>query len=130
MLGDVALLNCAQTYFSLLIVRDGKLVFYRCKSYVVGDDTLSAVNGSMTRELNASLSYYQEKLDGQGIGSIFVRSVGQPMEQMIGYLRELSFDRVIPVDPTAALSLAEGLRLDAEVAQRIAPAVGSAAARR
>jgi hypothetical protein len=128
---DAALLNCSQTYFSLLIVRGERLVFYRCKSYAVGEEGNGAhgANGVMSREINGSLSYYQEKLGGAGIDTIFVRSVGAPMDKITALLEQFSFGTVTPVDPTAVLSLPEGLRLDGEVAQRIAPAVGAAAGR-
>ena len=126
---DVALLNCSATYFSLLILRGERLVFYRCKSYAVGNGDGHGRNGVLAREVNNSLSYYQEKLGGEGIDSVFVRSIGKPVEEMIRVLEPFSFREVAPVDPTSALSLAEGLRLDPEVAQRIAPAVGAAAGR-
>jgi type IV pilus assembly protein PilM len=126
---DVALLNCSAAYFSLLIVRGERLVFYRCKSYAVGNGDGQTPNGVLAREINNSLSYYQEKLGGEGIETIFVRSVGKPMEEMVHLLEPLSFQQVVPVDPTSVLTLAEGLRLDPEVAQRIAPAVGAAAGR-
>jgi type IV pilus assembly protein PilM len=126
---DVALLNCSATYFSLLIVRGERLVFYRCKSYSVGNGDGQAPNGVLAREVNSSLSYYQEKLGGEGIDTIFVRSVGKPMDEMTALLEPLSFRRVIPVDPASVLTLADGLKLDPDVAQRIAPAVGAAAGR-
>lgn len=126
---DVALLNCAQTYFSLLIFRGERLVFYRCKSYAVGGEDLHGPNGVMRREISTSLSYYQEKLGGEGIHSIHLRTVAKPVEEMTEFLRGLSFDEVVPVDPAGSLDLAKGLRLDPDVGQRIAPAVGSAAGR-
>ena len=55
----------------------------------------------LAREVNSSLSYYQEKLGGEGIDTIFVRSVGKPMDEMTALLEPLSFRRVIPVDPAS-----------------------------
>jgi type IV pilus assembly protein PilM len=127
--GDVALLNCSTTYFSLLILREDRLVFYRCKSYAVGNGDGHGHNGVLAREVNNSLSYYQEKLGGEGIDTVFVRSVGKPVDEMVRLLEPFSFREIIAVDPASALSLAEGLRLDPEVAQRIAPAVGAAVGR-
>ena len=127
--GFYALLNCSATYFSLLILRAERLVFYRCKSYAVGNGDGHGRNGVLAREVNNSLSYYQEKLGGEGIDSVFVRSIGKPVDEMIRVLEPFSFREVVPVDPTSVLSLAEGLRLDPEVAQRIAPAVGAVAGR-
>ena len=75
--GDAALLNRAANYFSLAIVREGKLIFFRCKSFATGDGSPSVVNGMLSRELSNSLSYYREKLAGQGVRTVFVRSAGE-----------------------------------------------------
>ncbi len=127
--GDVALLNCTRGYFSLLIVRGENLIFYRCKTYAIGEQDPQAPNGAMARELAGSFSYYQEKLGGQGVGALFLRTVAEPYDQLEKMVRDLGIERVEPVDPTAGLDLVEGFRLDPEVAQRIAPAVGAAAGR-
>jgi len=127
--GDAALLNCSHSYFSLMIVRGEKLIFYRCKSFLSGDERRAGGNGAMERELNSSISYYQEKLEGQGLGTVYVRSLARPFEEMAEALGRLGVERVLPVDPGKVLALAEGLRLDPEVGQRIAPALGSAAGR-
>jgi len=127
--GDVALLNCTRGYFSLLIVRGENLIFYRCKSYALAEREPEAPNGAMARELAGSLSYYQEKLGGDRIGVVFLRTVAQPFDELAGTLADLGVEQVEPVDPSGMLDLVEGLRLDAAVAQRIAPAVGAAAGR-
>lgn len=129
---DVALFNGARTYFSLLIVKQGRPIFFRCKTLLAGDDDEAPAGFSRTalsRELVTSLSYYQEKLGGQGIGTVFVRSVSEPMEVLSEILERSGYGRAVPVDPAAALDLGEGVRLDPELAQRIAPAVGAAAGR-
>lgn len=127
--GDVALLNCTRSYFSLLIVRGEHLIFYRCKSYAIAEREAQLPNGAMARELAGSLSYYQEKLGGEQIGALFLRTVAQPFDELATMVSDLGIERVEPVDPSARLELVEGLRLDPEVAQRIAPAVGAAAGR-
>jgi type IV pilus assembly protein PilM len=126
---DVALLNCTGSYFSLVIVRRGQLIFYRCKSYGVSGEEPQVPNGAMARELAGSLSYYQEKLSGQGVGTAFVRSVAQPVEELEAKLNDLGIEHVETVDPATTLEFVEGLRLEPSVAQRIAPAVGAAAGR-
>jgi hypothetical protein len=129
---DVALFNGARTYFSLFIVRQGKPVFFRCKTLLARDDDETPAgfsHSALSRELVTSLSYYQEKLGGQGIGTTFVRTVSEPLARLTEILERSGFGRALPVDPAAALSLGEGLRLDPEMAQRIAPAVGAAAGR-
>jgi Tfp pilus assembly PilM family ATPase len=127
--GDVALLNCTGSYFSLIIVRKSRLIFFRCKSYSVGDDQPGAVDGLLAREVSSSFSYYEEKLAGQGIAAVLVRSAAQPFDEVASSLAGLGLPRVEPVDPGALLGLVNGQRLDPETAQRIAPAVGAAAGR-
>lgn len=123
---DVALLNCAYGYFALIIVRDGRLIFYRCKSLGLREDENQELDSVMARELASSFSYYQEKLGGQGIGKIFLRSLALPPDEVAGLVDRVGFGEVVAVDPSSALGLANGLRLDPAVGQRIAPAVGAA----
>jgi type IV pilus assembly protein PilM len=126
---DVALLNCTGAYFSLVIVRRGQVIFFRCKSYGIAGNEPRVPNGTMARELAGSLSYYQEKLQGQGVGTVFVRSVAQPLDELGSMLESLGIERVEAVDPTASLDFVEGVHLDPLVGQRIAPAIGAATGR-
>jgi hypothetical protein len=127
--GDVALLNCAGTYFSLAIIRRSGLAFVRCKSYAMGNGSPEPSNGQLARELGYSMSYYEEKLGGQGIRTLFVRSVEIPFEQLGPQLAALEAERVEPIDPVAALDAGEGGPVDRELAQRLAPALGAALGR-
>lgn len=126
---DVALLNCARGYFTLIIVRAGRIVFFRCKTVAVPEDDPAAPDSILARELTGSMSYYQEKLGGQGIGAILVRTVSAPFGPLAALLDRLGLGGARPLDPGAALSLAKGLRLETAVGQRIAPALGAAAGR-
>ncbi len=126
---DAALLNCAHHYFSLMILRGGELVFFRCKSLPAGNGDDAKLDGVLQRELNSSLSYYREKLGGQGLRAILLRSVGPPIEEVASLLHELGAGPVTVVDPTTKLALPEGVRLEREVGQRLAPAVACAAGR-
>ncbi len=124
---DVALLNCAAGYFSLVIVRAGNLIFYRCKSLPAPEE--QAERAVLTREVANSIAYYREKLGGDGLDTVLVRTVSKPLDELRGKLSSLGFARVEAVDPSSTLGLGEGLRLDPAMAQRIAPAVGAAAGR-
>jgi len=130
--GDAAVLNCARGYFSLAIVRDSRLIFFRCKSYAVGNGDPGGPNGALGREIGGSISYYKEKLSGQGVRTFFVRSDGVPPAQIADKLHgmeSLGNVDVRTIDPANWLSMPEGGHLDPDVAQRIAPAIAAAAGR-
>lgn len=126
--GDAALLNCAQGYFTLVIVRGESVVFYRCKSYspAVAE---RAGNGVFDRELGSSISYYREKLQGRGIGTVFVRTTAMPLSEVESSLYALGVERVVPVDAGRTLELSAASGLDLTDRQRIAPALGAALGR-
>jgi Tfp pilus assembly PilM family ATPase len=125
---DVALVNAAGRYFSLVIFRGGRLIFFRCKS--LGEEGAGAgANGELTRELASSLSYYKEKLAGQGIGTLFARTVdgAGAVAQTLGAIEP---ERVVAIDPLAGIDPSRASSLDPELAQRLAPAIGAAMGRR
>ncbi len=126
---DAALVNCAVGYFSLMIVRGGRVLFYRCKSYAQAEDESRAPEAVMARELATSLSYYQEKLGGQGIETTIVRSVASPLPEVTELLERVGFGGIEAVNPAAALGSPRGAPLDPAVGQRIASAVGAASGR-
>jgi len=126
---DVALLNAARGYFSLLIVRGDRLIFYRCKSLIAGEEGAVDPDAAIARELQTSLSYYQDKLEGTGFAAVLVRAADRPWEEVSALADRAGLARVEPVDPTASLALPDGVHLDPAVGQRIAPAVGAALGR-
>ena len=129
--GDVGLLNVASGYFTLLIVRRERLVFYRCKSYAGGDseEDLSPLEPLMARELTSSLSYWREKLGGQRLSRVLLRAVNGAATEVPAILESLGVGAVEPVDLSRGLTVPDGLRLNPAVAQRIAPAAGAAVGR-
>jgi hypothetical protein len=124
---DTALLNCTRHYFSLVIVRNGRLIFYRCKTFAQIEET--GPNGVLVREVANSLSYYREKLSGEGVGTIFVRSLVAPADEVGDKVRPLGCSRIERVDPATTIDLADGVSLDPQLAQRLAGAVGAAVGR-
>jgi len=138
--GDVGLLNVASSYFTLLIVRDERLVFYRCKSYaaVDGEEDAgapvppgppAALEALMARELTSSLSYWREKLGGQRLSRVLLRAVNGAATEVPPILESLGVGGVEPIDLSRGLNIPDGLRLAPAVAQRIAPAAGAAVGR-
>lgn len=129
--GDVGLLNVANGYFTLLIVRDERLVFYRCKSYVVGEgeEESGPLESLMARELTSSVSYWREKLGGQRLSRVLLRAVNGAATDVPPILEGLGVGSVEPLDLSRGLHIPEGMRLPPAVAQRIAPAAGAAVGR-
>jgi type IV pilus assembly protein PilM len=125
---DVALLNCASNYFSLVIVRNGRLIFFRCKTLSPEGEAVKVGNGFLVREVASSLSYYREKLDGKGIESVLVRGLGVSVDEVAEKLRELDLGEVESIGASVDVDLAPGQRLDSSLAMRLAPAFGAAAA--
>jgi len=125
---DAALLNCTRGYFTLIVVRGNQLLFFRCKSYAGGGDGETSDHlAVMARELSSSLSYYQEKLAGTGIGTIFVRALSPGLDEIAPMLERVGFGAVRPIAPDGAL--APGRRLATADFIRAAPALGAAAGR-
>jgi hypothetical protein len=129
--GDVGLLNVASGYFTLLIVRNERLVFYRCKSYAGGDrdEDVSSPDTLMARELTSSLSYWRDKLGGQRLSRVLLRAVNGAATEVPAILESLGVGGVEPIDLSRGLVLPDGLGLAPSVAQRIAPAAGAAVGR-
>ena len=123
---DAVLLNCARNYFSLVIVRRGRMIFFRCKSFTVNPGEPTVANGALVREVANSLSYYREKLDGQGIGTVFVRSLSAPVEEIAGKLASLGCERTETIDARTVVDPGEGVQLGPGEAQRLASAIGAA----
>ena len=127
---DAALLNCADRYFTLLIVRADRVVFFRCKTYAGGEDEdMSARLAVMGRELASSLSYYAEKLAGHGVGTMFVRAVAPGLAEVVGVLERVGASSVHAIDASASVEASSGIKFDPTEGQRLAPALGSASGR-
>jgi len=127
---DAALLNCTRSYFTLLIVRADRVVFYRCKTYAAGeeDDTGGRL-AVMARELASSFSYYAEKLAGGGVGTVFVRAVSPGLDEVVPVLERIGVSAVRPIDASVSVDAVNGSRFDPLDGQRLAPALGSALGR-
>lgn len=126
--GDVALVNCVASYFTLVIARQGRPIFFRCKSFTPAAEE-AAGNGMIARELASSLSYYEEKLGGTGIAATYVRSTARPTEEIREILEKVGLARTEIVDAAAFVEPRPGLTLAPGVGQRLAPALGAAAGR-
>jgi hypothetical protein len=126
---DAALLNYASNYFSLVIVRDERVIFFRCKTIAPGAASSDGDNGFLAREVTSSLSYYREKLGGTKIEGMLVRTVRTPFEEVVAKLSRLDLARIESIAPTAGIEMPPGGRLEQGVGLRLAPALGAAVAR-
>jgi type IV pilus assembly protein PilM len=127
---DTALLNCTRNYFTLMIVRADRVVFFRCKTYAAGEEEdVSGRLAVMGRELTSSFSYYEQKLSGVGIGTVFVRAVSPGLDDVVPVLQRIGVSSVKTIDPAAAVEPGSGSRLAPEDGQRLAPALGAASGR-
>jgi hypothetical protein len=112
----------------LVIVRDGRLIFFRCKTLAPDAELGNGGNGFLVREVASSLSYYREKLAGQGIETVIVRGLNLSVDEVGAKLLELDLANVEPIDTAMDLDLSPGQRIDQTLAMRLAPALGAAAA--
>ncbi len=123
---DAALLNCTRQYFTFMILRKDRIVFFRCKTYAGGEEADDAARVAvMARELASSLSYYTDKLEGGGIGTVFARAVSPGLDEVVGVLDRLGVGSVRAVDAAAAVD-PNGTRFEPVDGQRLAPALGAA----
>jgi len=124
---DAALLNCTRNYFTLMIVRADRVVFYRCKTYAGGEEEdTSARLAVMGRELASSFSYYEEKLSGGGVGTVFVRAISPEFDEVAALLERIGIGSVRAIDPSAAFDIPARAAMGARDGQRLAPALGAA----
>jgi type IV pilus assembly protein PilM len=127
---DAALLNCTRNYFTLMIVRADRVVFFRCKTYAGGEeDDASGRLAVMARELASSLSYYTEKLGGSGVGTVFVRAVSPGLDEVVPVLERVGVASVRAIDAAEAVDPASPRRFEPVDGQRLAPALGAATGR-
>ena len=126
---DAALLNCTRNYFTLMIVRADRVVFFRCKTYAGGEeDDASRRLAVMARELTSSLSYYTEKLGGAGVGALFVRAVAPGLDEVVPAIEHVGVGALRAIDVSAALATSS-FTIDPTDGQRMAPALGAASGR-
>ena len=126
---DFAAINATEGYFTLMIFRGERPLFYRSKPYHVGggfqgEESLRVVQ----RELRSSLSYYAEKLEGEGLARTFLRTAGIDHAALAGVLPTAGLGEVERADAQLGI---DGLAdLEADEADALLPALGLALGRR
>jgi len=134
--GDFMVVNATTTFFTVMIFRGGEIIFYRCKTFGFGgDEDPESAHRMINRETQASLLYYQDRLQGKELSRIYLRVVGHDLERVKLLFHDaptaaapelIDVRRVIDVTP-AGISLGGDAAM--EQLQRLAPAVGAALGR-
>ena len=118
--GDVLLLNVGSGWFSTLIARQGRPIFYRCKLLPEGERRGAQRNWFVGGELVPTLEYHRTRLGGDGIkrGLLHVSGPGwEALADELGETIDLPVERVGAHDPS----------VPSEAAERLGPAWSQAA---
>jgi type IV pilus assembly protein PilM len=126
--------NVTGTYFSFAIFRGEDLLFFRCKAFALGtgDDTDDASLRLLKREIQTSLLYYRDKLDGKALERAYLRVVDLDR----GAVADL-FSSSPDVKSVALIDAARVISVNGRVTgdqgertlQRLLPSIGAAAGR-
>lgn len=134
--GDFMVLNVTGAFFTVMVFRDGRMIFYRCKTFAFGHEQDAGSDERLIRrEIQASLLYYQERLAGRELARIYLRVVDQDLDQIAGMFDEApAATRPEPFDLSRVVGLtgrfaAAGDERSREIMMRAAPAVGAALGR-
>lgn len=122
---DVAILDATPGYFSVIILRGERMIFYRSKAYHVqggfrGEESLRVVG----RELRTTLSYYEEHLLGEGIAEVLVRASDVDAEGFVRTALEAGCSEAAL--PTIGKLMTEVQGLSDETASELMPSLGLA----
>ena len=124
---DSLVLNVTAHYLSVVILRDTDVIFYRCKPHLAATDGGSLED--VRRELYTSLAFYQEKLLGRGIGRVFLRCAGLPLEPIQEAAGAETGGPVEILDPFSIVPQNGGPPVGPDQAAILAPAIGAVAGR-
>ena len=127
---EFLLANVSGTYFSFAILRRGEIVFFRSKPLAVGtgDDGGEGSLRLLKRELQTSLVYYREKLEGKGLSCVYLRVVDHdPGPVASVFSGEAELGPVSMIDPRRVISTNGRFSGDhgERLLQRLAPALGA-----
>lgn len=125
--GDFMLINAGSCFLAAMIFRGGVPIFYRCKTFGFGqqDDPAGSLK-ILHREIQASLLYYQERLDGRQLSRVYMALVGHDPERVAGLFQGAPVEeRPELVDPRRVIEVDPATGGD-DVMQRLAPAIGAA----
>jgi type IV pilus assembly protein PilM len=114
--GDWLLVHVRSDYSSIVIVRDGVVIFYRNRPED-GQEGLPDI-------VHQTAMYYQDRLSGGGFGRVFLAGTGLAADADRRAIEERLGVKVEPLDLTRAAALPDRIAAPAELTDAIGPAVG------
>jgi hypothetical protein len=125
--GDALLVNLAPDYLTVVILRDGQLMFYRHRG--------SEGDGSLADVVHQSAMYYEDRLGGRGFSRAILAGAGRAAAAAPG-MAALDIDvvrrqlesrlgaSVEMIDPRPAITLTDRIAASPALLDILAPAVG------
>lgn len=122
--------NVSVGFVTFVIFRGGQMLFFRSKSFAPGggDDEERAALRLIRRELQTSLLYYREKLEGRELTMAFLRVVDLNPEAVSAvFTDQPEISSVDWIDPRKVLEVDGRMTGDqgTRLLQRLAPALGA-----
>lgn len=134
--GDFMVLNATGTFLTAMIFRKGIPIFYRCKTFSFGGaHDAETTYRLIHREIQASLLYYQERLEGKQLARVYMALIEHDPARVARLFAEapvalppelIDVRRVVDVD--GRIDAVEPHRRQV-ILQRLAPVVGAALGR-
>jgi Tfp pilus assembly PilM family ATPase len=116
--GDWLLVHVTGTYFTLAVMRDGALLFFRNRA---------EEEGTLADLIHQTAMYYEDRLNGAGFARVLIAGAARlpgGAENMRRGLEERLRVSVESVDPRAAAGLQDRIGASAELLDVLAPLIG------
>jgi Tfp pilus assembly PilM family ATPase len=116
--GDWLLVHVTGMYFTLVVMRDGALLFFRNRS---------EAEGSLADLIHQTAMYYEDRLNGSGFGRVLIAGAAQlpgGADSVRRGLEERLRVAVESVDPRSAAALQDRIGASPELLDVLAPLVG------
>jgi len=126
--GDALLVNLAPDYLTVVILRDGQLMFYRHRG--------SEGDGSLADVVHQSAMYYEDRLGGRGFSRAILAGAGRAAAAAAPGVAALDIDgvrrqlesrlgtSVEMIDPRPAITLTDRIAASPALLDTLAPVVG------
>ena len=116
--GDWLLVHVTGNYFTLAVMRDGALLFFRNRS---------EEEGTLADLMHQTAMYYEDRLNGSGFGRVLIAGAAQlpgGADSVRRGLEERLRVSVESVDPRQAAALQDRIGASPELLDVLAPLVG------